>query len=197
LTTFRGSANKKIDHLIIQTLYANVCRQKATGGKDMYEMVDKEYIRKRHFVDGWSIREISRSLKISRQTVRKMLKDTEIPKYQQQKPRPCPVMDRWKPIIEAWLQEDQLAPRKQRHTAARIYERLREEYPDFQAAESSVRRWVAKLRRQTPQAFVPLTADAGEMAEADFGKAVVSSSIYYSDATRPRAFTSGIRVSIT
>src|ERR1700730_139111 len=69
----------------------------------MYEMVDKEYIRKRHFVDGWSIREISRTLKISRQTVRKMLNDVEVPKYQLKKARPCPVMDRWKPVIEAWL----------------------------------------------------------------------------------------------
>jgi hypothetical protein len=46
---------KKIDHLIIHALYASVCRHIATGGKDMYEMVDKENIRKRHFVDGWSI----------------------------------------------------------------------------------------------------------------------------------------------
>ncbi|GEO27403.1 hypothetical protein AAC03nite_31880 [Alicyclobacillus acidoterrestris] len=44
-------------------------------------MVDKEYIRKNHFVDGWSIRGISRQCKISRQTVRKMLADAEIPKY--------------------------------------------------------------------------------------------------------------------
>jgi transposase len=170
----------------------------------MYEMVDKEYIRKRHFVDGWSIREISRTLKISRQTVRKMLKDAEVPKYQLKAERPCPVMDRWKPVIEAWLQEDQRAgvPRKQRHTAARIYERLVEEYPDFNAAESTVRRLVAKLRQNTPEAYVPLTADAGEIAEADFGSAVVKIQgqsrevhlfvmrLRYSGVTFVRAFSS-------
>ncbi|WP_231493606.1 helix-turn-helix domain-containing protein [Alicyclobacillus macrosporangiidus] len=35
-------------------------------------MVDKEYIRKRYYVDGWSIRKISRQCQVSRQTVRKI-----------------------------------------------------------------------------------------------------------------------------
>ena len=45
----------------------------------MIEMVTKEYIRKRCFVDGWSIRKISQQCEVSRQTVRKMLSDAEIP----------------------------------------------------------------------------------------------------------------------
>ncbi|WP_231705721.1 IS21 family transposase [Effusibacillus lacus] len=138
-------------------------------------MVDKEYIRKRHFMDGWSIREISRNCKISRQTVRKMLQEAEIPKYQLTKPKPRPAMERWIPVIEAWLQEEERsAPKKQRYVSSRIYERLREEYPEeFDAAESTVRYWVRKLRNKPQEAFVPLTADAGELAEADFGRAVI------------------------
>ncbi|RKX55725.1 MAG: hypothetical protein DRP50_02050 [Thermotoga sp.] len=45
----------------------------------MYGMVTKEYVRKKYFVDGWSIRKISRRAEISRRTVRKMLK---FPHYQ-------------------------------------------------------------------------------------------------------------------
>lgn len=131
-------------------------------------MVDKEYIRKRHFVDGWSIREISRRLNISRQTVRKFLDDAEIPKYRLTQPRPRPVMERWIPVIEAWLREDERpgVPRKQRHTAVRIYERLNEEYPEeFHAAESTVRHWVARLRNKKQEAFVPLTETVGKTTQ--------------------------------
>ena len=42
----------------------------------MLRMVDKEYIRKKHFLEGWSIRELSRQLKVSRKTVRKMLRQS-------------------------------------------------------------------------------------------------------------------------
>ncbi|QQE81541.1 IS21 family transposase [Alicyclobacillus sp. SO9] len=142
----------------------------------MYGMVDKEYIRKKHYVEGWSIREISKSCKVARQTVRKMLKNSEIPQYTLTKPRPRPVMEQWLPIIETWLREDEApsVPKKQRHTSARIHERLKEEYPEeFTAAESTVRHWVARIRNKKKEAFIPLTADAGELAEVDFGHVVI------------------------
>ncbi|MFP3390360.1 hypothetical protein [Brevibacillus sp. SIMBA_040] len=86
----------------------------------MYDMVDKEYVRKRHYVDGWSIRKISRQLKIARQTVRKLLEDAEIPIYNRQKERNCPVMDPYRSFIENILLEDKNAPVKQRHTNKNI-----------------------------------------------------------------------------
>lgn len=52
-------------------------------------MVDKEFIRKKHLVEGWSIREISRILRTSRQTIRKMLQDAEVPKYKVNSPQGC------------------------------------------------------------------------------------------------------------
>ena len=55
----------------------------------MYDMVDKEYIRKRHYIDGWSIRELSKRLNMARQTVRKMLLDAEVPSYELKSPRTC------------------------------------------------------------------------------------------------------------
>ena len=45
----------------------------------MHGMVDKEYIRKQHFREGWSIRKITRQTGICRKTVRRMLRDSEIP----------------------------------------------------------------------------------------------------------------------
>jgi hypothetical protein len=93
-------------------------------GKGMYGMVDKEYVRKRHIVDGWSIRKLSSQLNIARQTVRKLLEDSEIPKYNRQQDRACPVMDPYRAFIENILLEDKNAPVKQRHTSARIFGRL-------------------------------------------------------------------------
>ena len=66
----------------------------------MYGMVDKEYVRKKHLVDGWSIRRLSIQLNIARQTVRKMLADAEPPEYNRQQKRACPVMDPYRAFIE-------------------------------------------------------------------------------------------------
>lgn len=135
-------------------------------------MVDKEYIRKLHFIEGWSIRKISRQLPVSRPTIRKMLQDAEIPKYKLKKPRPSPVMDKYRPILEQWLRDDESAPSKQRHTATRMYERLRDEY-GFSGGSSTVRRMVSQLRQSVPECFIPLTATPGEQMQVDFGHAQV------------------------
>lgn len=139
----------------------------------MLRMVDKEYIRKKHFVEGWSIRQISKQLKIARQTVRKMLMDSEIPKYNRRQPKPCPVMDPFREVIESILKEDEKAPPKQRHTAARIFERLRDEF-FFTGGESSVRHYVRKLRILKPECFLMLEAAPGEQMQIDFGQAQVN-----------------------
>ncbi|MEW6447356.1 MAG: IS21 family transposase [Bacillota bacterium] len=135
-------------------------------------MVDIEYIRKKHYVEGWSIRKIARNLGISRQSVRKALASAEMPRYRRTRPRPFPVMDPYRAIILAWLEADAAAPPKQRHTAKRIYDRLVEEY-GFTGAESTVRRFVRLLKARIPEAYVPLTADWGEQAQVDWGQAVV------------------------
>ena len=139
----------------------------------MHKMVDKEYIRKLYHMEGWSIRRISRQLPVSRPTIRKMLLDSEIPKYNLTKPRPSPVMDEFRPILQQWLLADQSAPPKQRHTAARMYERLRDEY-GFTGAESTVRRVVSQLRKSVPECFIPLAAVPGEQFQVDFGHALVN-----------------------
>lgn len=138
----------------------------------MHKMVDKEYIRKLYYLEGWSIRKISRQLPVSRPTIRKMLQDEKIPKYQLEQPRPSPVMDKYRPILEQWLQDDETAPPKQRHTATRMFERLQEEY-GFTGGSSTVRRVVAQLRQSVSEVFIPLTAAPGEQIQVDFGHALV------------------------
>jgi transposase len=135
-------------------------------------MVDIEFIRKKHLVEGWSVRRISRQLKVARQTVRKALTSAEAPRYQLSKPRPCPVMDPYGAVIRGWLLQDQQAPRKQRHTGKRIYDRLVAEY-GFAGAESSVRRVVAQLRPKQLEVFIPLSAAFGQQAQVDWGQAQV------------------------
>jgi transposase len=138
----------------------------------MLEMVDIEYIRKKHLVEGWSIRKISRNLGVSRQSVRKALNSSEIPKYNLSKAKPCPVMEPYKDIILEWLEQDKLQPKKQRLTAHQIYQQLVAQF-EFAGSESTVRRCVRLMKNQTGEVFIPLTADWGEQAQADWGKAKI------------------------
>lgn len=138
----------------------------------MLQMVDIEFIRKKHFNEDWSIRQIARQLKVSRQSVRKAIESAEIPKYHLSELRPNPVMDPYRETIIAWLDADEQAPKKQRHTARRVYQRLVDEH-GFAGAESTVRRFVAQLKDRRPEAFVPLEAAFGQQAQIDWGQATV------------------------
>jgi transposase len=136
-------------------------------------MVDVEFIKLRAS-DGWSIRETARRTGFSRQAVRKALAAPACPpRYELCAPRPAPVMGPYLGLVEQWLADDQSAPPKQRHSARRIYDRLVDEH-GFAGAEVTVRRTVARLRGRRHEAYVPLEAPWGRIAQADFGSAVVS-----------------------
>lgn len=139
----------------------------------MLGMVDVELIKQMKRKER-SVREISRMTGWSRQTVRKHLAaPAEEPVYRIESPRPSPVMDPYLDIVRKWLEDDESAPRKQRHTARRIYDRLVDEY-GFCGAEVTVRKAVAKLRGKRIEAFVPLEAPWGHIAQVDFGSAIVT-----------------------
>jgi len=76
-------------------------------------------------------------------------------------------------VVKWWLEDDEDAPRKQRHTAKRVYDRLVDEY-GFGGAEITVRQAVAKLRGKRTEAYIPVEAPWGGIAQADFGGAVVT-----------------------
>lgn len=126
-----------------------------------------ELIRRKHLIDGLSVRAISRELGHSRKTIRKVLAYGTPPGYQRRRPAGLPVMDPVSKIIQAWLEQDQTQRRKQCHTAQRIYERLRDEY-GFTGNPSTVRRYVAKLKARGGEVFMPLAFEPGEEAQVDW-----------------------------
>lgn len=134
-------------------------------------MYDKETARFAHFRLGKSQREISRELGINRRTVKKLLSmpGHEIPRYRLKKEKKRPVLSEFTGLIDAWLQADEAAPRKQRHTAKRVYDRLREEH-DFQGGYTTVREYVAKVRPRVEEVRLPLVFEPGEMAQVDWGE---------------------------
>ena len=141
----------------------------------MLGMVDVEFIKLRGR-DGWSIREMSRRTGWSRQAIRKALvAPAAPPRYELSAPRPSPVMGPYLDLVRQWLADDESAPPKQRHTARRVYDRLVAEH-GFAGAEVTVRQAVARLRGTRPrhEAYVPLEAPFGRIAQADFGSAVVT-----------------------
>lgn len=78
--------------------------------------------------EGMSQREAARHFNISRDSVAKMLAFSVPPGYRRQKPIKRPKLDGFTEIIDAWLDGDRETHRKQRHTAKRVYDRLREEH---------------------------------------------------------------------
>ena len=86
--------------------------------------------------------------------------------------RPAPVLGPWKATIDGWLEADRTAPRKQRHTARRVWQRLVEEH-GVDVGESTVRRYVAEVRRRQElplvEVMVPQHHPLGAEAEVDFG----------------------------
>ena len=138
----------------------------------MVEVEDKEEMRKLYFRRHWSIRKIARELHRSRKTVRKTISDSGPPVYKRRVPPPEPVIGPVKGIIDGYLIEDQTAPKKQRHTARRIYQRLVDEH-NFQGSEPAVRRYLRAIRGKKREVFIPLEYDAGSSAQADWGAAYV------------------------
>ncbi len=138
----------------------------------MVEVEDKEEMRKLYFRRHWSIRRIARDLHCSRKTVRRALSDSGPPKYRRRVPAPEPVIGPVKNTIDGYLREDQAAPKKQHHTARRIYRRLVQEH-GFQGSEPAIRRYVRAVRGTSKEVFIPLEYDAGSSAQADWGSAYV------------------------
>lgn len=93
------------------------------------------------------------------------------PGYRRSAPIRRPKLDGFTGIIDQWLSEDRERPRKQRHSAKRIFERLRDEH-GFEGGYTIIKDYVREHARQHREMFVPLDHAPGH-AQADFGEAVV------------------------
>ena len=132
---------------------------------DMYVKV-----RRFCFVEGHSSRHAGRVFGLSRATVRKILTYSEPPGYRREKPVRRPVLGPFTGVIDAILEDDKLRPKKQRHTALRIFERLRGEY-GYPGKYGAVKEYVRERRLVSREMFVPLHHPPGH-GQADFGEAL-------------------------
>ena len=125
-------------------------------------------VRRAVMVEGKSIGEVSREFGLHRDTVGKMLAYSVPPGYRRQTPPRRPKLEPFTGVIDRILEDDLGRPRKQRHTAKRIFERLRDEY-GFDGGYTTVKDYVRENRRQTKGMFVPLSHAPGH-AQCDFAR---------------------------
>lgn len=136
----------------------------------------EQYKEIRHMqLEGVSQRQIAKRLGISRNTVKKYAEGEHVPwERKAYEAREAKVLTpEVKEFIEGCLESDkQEGSRKQRHTARRIYERLKEE-KGFSGGETTVRAYVHTYRDKHPEVFVPLVFDPGDAVQIDWGEAKI------------------------
>src|SRR5271169_3451349 len=136
---------------------------------ELFEEIRREY----EFGIG-TVRGVARKLGVHRRQVRQALADAQPPARKQ--PERCrPVLAGLMPFIEAILTSDRQAPRKQRHTAHRIWQRIRAERPEQVVAESTIRKYVHERKRElgwsTRTTCVPQSYTPGQEGQVDWYEA--------------------------
>lgn len=134
-------------------------------------------IRFRFYEKGENVSQIAEAKHLDWRTVRKYIDQNDFnspkPKLAVDK-KFCPKLDPYKAVIDEWLTADKAAPRKQRHTAKRVFHRLLAEVPDFDCSYRTVATYYAvkhrEIFKQNKNAYLPLVHQPGE-AQVDFGTA--------------------------
>jgi transposase len=135
-----------------------------------------EQIRRDHDREGLSKRALAARYGVHRRTVRQALGSAVPPPRKRPEGRPAPKLGEYRELIDSWLIADLKAPAKQRHTARRVWERLREEF-GVEVSARQVRRYVRERRRAlglpVDEVCVPLCHEPAGEAEVDWGEAKV------------------------
>jgi len=135
-------------------------------------MEDYARIRRMHLIEGLSIRSIRDQTGFSRVTIRKMLEEGTPPGYRRKKPPVQPKLGRYFEVIDAILKADKQMPKKQRHTAKRICERLQQEW-GYTGGYTQVKAYVHDARnRLEKEAYVPLAFAPGT-GQVDWGEVTI------------------------
>lgn len=142
----------------------------------MLKVPQQEYIKYLREMEELSVNEIAEHMDINWRTAKKYADKDNWNKVVKKIKRTSPVMEDYKEIVDTWLEEDQLIPRKQRHTAKKIYDRLVKEH-NFSGAYRTVCSYVEKARTQMKvekqDRYEKLEHPEGE-AQVDFYTATVS-----------------------
>ena len=133
-------------------------------------------IRSAYFDEGCNISEIAALFKIDRKTARKYIERDDFNLFPPVRPKGgnrWPKLEPYVKSIDKWLEGDVKARKKQRHTARRVYERLKEAHPNFDCSYRIVASYVKEKKTEIykgVRAALPLEHKAGE-AQVDFGSA--------------------------
>jgi len=132
-------------------------------------------IRREHLVKGKSIKEIARDLKISRNTVRKILRSGETSLSYEREVQPRPRLGRWKADLDRMLTANTETSARERLTLIRLFEELRTLGYEggYDAVRRYARTWSREHASQTAAAFVPLSFAPGEAYQFDWSHEIV------------------------
>jgi DNA replication protein DnaC len=139
-------------------------------------------VRRRVLTGELSKRQACQKYQLHWDTLAKILRHEEPPGYRKKQARPKPVLGPFVGLIHEILEADKTAPKKQRHTAKRILERLREQ--GYRGGRTVVQEEVRRQRQRSAEVFMPLVHRPGE-AQADFGEATV---VYRGQARKAAMF---------
>jgi transposase len=133
---------------------------------ELFEQICREY----EFGEG-TVLGVARKLGAHRRMVRQALADAEPPerrRWEHERPVIGPLM----PFVDAILEADRNAPRKQRHTAHRIWQRIMVERPEHKVAETTIRQYVRERKRElgwsSRTACVPQSYMPGQKGQVDW-----------------------------
>jgi len=132
-------------------------------------------IRREHFIKGKTIKEIARDLRVSRNTVRKVLRSGETSFEYERVVQPRPKLGRWAAELDGLLAGNAAKSAREQLTLIRIFEELRGRGYDggYDAVRRYARRWSKQRGQSTAAAYVPLSFAPGEAYQFDWSHEVV------------------------